>query len=284
MKHESSPPSSLLRVNPLGGRLPEGILVELNLSRGELIKHEAVTLIWREVPVDGKQTFVKMYRRGLLVRYRSLTTGFRVQREFHGLSQSETLGIPCSVPVFWCHGHFGPYGWSEILVTETVAQSQPLKNLLVTQAEVSRRLDLSPLFADMAKMHAMGLYHGMLRTKNLLVKNGPQGPVFVFIDFSRFRRFPWDIRGKRMARYDLMSLCEGLLPHFPEDTVQLWLSAYGIPESERTDLLVRLKRFRSTAFLRKVMAAECDVRNVMARLLTFPPSDDPKRQHPFKNL
>ena len=278
MKDHSSVPSQRLNVFPRGGRLPQRIPVELSPTRGELIKHEPITLIWREVLVDGRQVVVKMYRRGLLVRCRSLTTGFRVQREFHGLSQLETRGIPCSVPVFWCHGNFGPYGWGEILVTECVAQSQPLKNLLLTRAEAGMRLDLSPLFADMAKMHAFGLYHGMLRTKNLLVKNYPEWPVFVFIDLSRSHRFPRDIRGKRMARYDLMSLCEGLLPHFPEDTVQLWLSAYRIPESEKPDLLVRLKGFRSTSFLRKVVATEFDVRHGMARLLGFLSLSDSKNR------
>ena len=108
MKRDSSVPSHLLRVKPLGGRLPEGVPVELDLARGELIKHEPVTLIWRHVPVFGRQTVVKMYRRGALLRLHNLATHFRVQREFDGLSQLEAVGIPCSVPVFWCHGHFGP--------------------------------------------------------------------------------------------------------------------------------------------------------------------------------
>lgn len=271
MKRDASVPSRLLRVKPLGGRLPEGVPVELDLARGELIKDEPVTLIWRDVPADGRQTVVKMYRRGLLVRLHGQATYFRVQREFDGLSQLEALGIPCSIPVFWGHGHFGPYGWGEVLVTELVAQSQPLRDLLATRAEVGRSLDLSSLFADLAKMHAAGVHHGVLGTKNVLVKNYPEGPGFVFIDLPRFHRFPRDIRGKRMARYDLMSLCEGLLPHFPEDAVQTWLSAYGIAESEKMNLLVRLKRFQSTPFLRKVLAWEFDVRNTMTRLSTSPP-------------
>ncbi len=228
--------------------------------------------------VDGRQAVVKMYRRGLLVRLHGLTTYFRVQREFDGLSQLETLGLPCSVPIFWCHGNFGPYGWGEILVTELVAQSQPLRNLLGTRPDVNRHLDLSPLFVDMAMMHTTGMHHGILRTKNILVKNYPERPDFLFIDLPRFHRFPRDIRGKRMARHDLMSLCEGLLPYFPEDTVRLWLSAYGIPESEKMDLLVRFKRFRSTASLRKVLAWEFDMRDAMARLLSFPRPLDLKNQ------
>jgi tRNA A-37 threonylcarbamoyl transferase component Bud32 len=281
MKRDSSAPQYSLQVYPLGGRLPKGIPVELDLSKGELIKNEPVTLIWREVLVDGKWAAVKMYRRGPLVRCHSLTTYFRVQREFNGLSQLEALGIPCSVPIFWCHGHFGPYGWGEILVTEWVAQSEPLRGLLVKRSEVGRLLDLSPLFADMAKMHAAGLHHGILRTKNVLVKNYPEQPVSVLIDLPRFHRFSRDIRGKRMARYDMMSLCEGLLPHFPEDTVKLWLSAYGIPESEKMDLLVRLKQFRSTPFLRKVLAAEFDVRDATSRLLMFRGSSSSSRIPPM---
>jgi len=269
MKCNSSLSSYLLKVSPLGGRLPEGIPIDLDLTKGELIKHEPVTLIWRKIPVNGKQAVVKIYRRGLFVRLHSLTTYFRVQREFDGLSHLETLGIPCSVPIFWCHGYLGPYGWGEMLVTEWVAESQSLRNLLATKSEVSSPLDLSSLFANMAKMHAAGIHHGMLRTKNILVENYPEQPNFLFIDLPRFHRFPQDIRGKRMARHDLMSLCEGLFQHFSEDTVRLWLSAYGIPESERMDLLIQLKQFRSTASLRKIAAWEFDTRDVLARFLSL---------------
>ena len=72
-----------------------------------------------------------------------------------------------------------------------------------------------------------------------------------------------------MAYYDLMSLCEGLLPHFPEDAVHSWLLAYGLRDQEKIAILDRLKQFRSTSTLRKVVAAEFDVRNVISRLLTI---------------
>jgi len=278
VKRNSSAPSYLLQVFPRGGRLPEGIPVELSPTRRELIKNEPKTLIWREVLADGRQAVVKLYRRSLIGWGRTLAFGFRGQREFNGLSRLEKLGIPCSVPLFWCHGHFGLYGWGEILVTEWVAQSQSLRDLLVTRSEVSRFLDLSPLFADMARMHSVGLHHGMLRTRNILVENYPEKPVFVFIDMPRFHHFPRDIRGTRMARYDMMFLCEGLLPHFPEDKVLLWLSAYGIPESEKIDLLVRLKRFRSTRFLRWFLGSEFYVRIGMAKFFTFYPRNAPESQ------
>ena len=269
MKDHSSVAPQRLNVFPRGGRLPQGIPVELSPTKGEWIKHESITLIWREVLADGRQVVVKLYKRGLPVWCRSLATGFRVQREFKGLSQLETLGIACSVPLFWCHGHFGPYGWGEILATERVVRSQALRDLLVTRPEVRRFLDLSPFFADVARMHAAGLYHGTLKPRNILVKNYPERPAFVLIDMPRFHRFPWDIRGTRMARYDLMSLCDGLLRFFPDDTVPLWLSAYGIPESERMDLLVRIKRFRSTMFLRRVFGAEFRLRMAIAKSFTF---------------
>jgi tRNA A-37 threonylcarbamoyl transferase component Bud32 len=263
-------------VLPRGGRLPQGIPVELSPVRGELIKHEPTTLIWRELLADGRQAVVKLYRRGLAVWCRSLTTGFRVQHEFDGLRQLEKLGVPCSVPLFWGHGRFGGYGWGEILVTEWIGNSQSLRDLLATRSEVNRFLDVSPLFADMARMHRVGLHHGMLRTRNILVKNYPERPVFVFIDMPRSHHFRRDIRGMRMAHYDLMSLCQGLLPYFSEDQVLLWLSAYGIPESEKVDHLVRLKRFRSTSFVRRVWGAEFNVRNGMAKLMMLLSIHGPK--------
>jgi hypothetical protein len=277
MKPASPAPSHSLRVHPLGGRLPKEIPVELDLARGEVIKDEPGTVIWRNVVVNGRHVAVKMYRRGFALWLRCLATFFRAQREFEGLSHLEALGIPCTVPVFWCRGHFGPYGWGEILVTEWVDQSWPLRHLLRTRPEASGLLDLSPLFADMAAMHAAGVHHGMLGTKNVLLRNHPESPAFIFIDLPRFHRFPRDIRGKRMAHHDLMSLCEGLLPHFPEDAVHSWLSAYGVPDAEKIDLLNRLKQFRSTSTLRKIVAAEFDVRNVMSRLLTI----SPRNHHVF---
>jgi hypothetical protein len=280
MRHDLSAPvpSCSLKAHPLGGRLPKGIPVELDLTKGELIKHEPVTLIWRNVPVDGRQGVVKIYRRGLLLRSYGLITFFRVQREFEGLSQLEKLGIPCSIPLLWHHGHLGPFGWGEMLVTELVDSSQSLRELLSAHSEAATSLDLSPLFADMAKMHAAGVHHGMLRTRNVLVKNYPESPSFTFIDLPRFHCFPRDIRGKRMARYDLMSFCEGLLPHFSEDKVQSWLSAYGIPESEVTGLSIQLKRFRSTASLRKISAWEFDIRGSLAHLSTLFPSGQMENQ------
>jgi tRNA A-37 threonylcarbamoyl transferase component Bud32 len=264
MRRDSPTPSSVLKVRPLGGCLPEGTPVELNLAREDLIKHEEGTLIWRTFLADGREVAVKMYRRRLMVWCRSLGASFRVRREFEGLSHLEALGIPCSVPVFWSRGLFGPYGWAEMLVTEWVPQSQPLKGLLATRPEIAGSLDMSPLFADIAKMHIAGLHHGILRTKNILLKDYPESPLLVVIDLPRSHRFPRDIRDTRMARYDLMCLCEGLLPYFPGDTVNAWLSAYGMPESKKMDLLVQVKRFRSTGFLRNVAATEFSARNAMA--------------------
>lgn len=269
MRRDSQAPSHVLKVRPLGGCLPEATPVQLNLATEDLIKHEAGTLIWRTFLADGREVAVKMYRRRLFVWCRSLGTSFRVRREFDGLSHLKALGIPCSAPVFWSRGHFGPYGWAEMLVTEWVPRSQPLKGLLAARPEIARSLDVSPLFADMARMHSAGMHHGILRTKNILLKEYPESPLLLVIDLPRSHHFPRDIRGTRMARYDLMCLCEGLLPYFSDDAVGSWLEAYGIPESEKTDMLFQVRRFRSTGFLRNVAATEFSIRNVMARFLKF---------------
>jgi hypothetical protein len=78
----------------------------------------------------------------------------------------------------------------------------------------------------------------------------------------------------------LMCLCETLLPYFPEDKVLSWLSAYGIPESEKIDLLVLLKRFRSTPFLRKVFGAEFNVRITMVKSFAFYRRNIPESRQP----
>ena len=62
MNRNSSAPSYSIKVSPLGGRFPKEIPIDLDLTKGELIKHEP-TLIWRNVIVEGRQVVVKMYRR-----------------------------------------------------------------------------------------------------------------------------------------------------------------------------------------------------------------------------
>lgn len=262
--------SSSLQVYPLGGRLPRKVPIKLDLTKGDLIKQEAVTLIWSNIPVEGIQAVVKMYRRGFWLGCWNRITFFRSKIEFIGLSELKRLGIPCSIPLFWCHGRLGPFGWGEMLVTEWVCRNQPLRHLLAARPEAGMSLDLSPLFSDLAMMHAAGLHHGMLRTRNILVKDYPDSPSFVFIDLPRSHRFKRDIRGTRMALYDLLSLCEGLIPYFSDYSVESWLSAYGVPKTERKALAIRLKRYRSTAFLRKISATEFDVRKAGTWFFSFP--------------
>lgn len=269
MRRDSPAPAHVLKVRSLGGCLPESTPVELKLAKEDLIKHEVGTLIWRTFLADGREVAVKMYRQRLLVWCRSLGIAFRVRREFDGLSHLKALGIPCSVPVFWGRGNFGPYGWAEMLVTEWVSQSQPLKGLLAARPDIAGSLDMSPLFADVARMHGAGMHHGILRTKNILLQDFPESPRLVVIDLPRSHCFPKDIRGTRMARYDLACLCEGLLPYFPDDAPHAWLAAYGMPESKKMDLLIQVKQFRSTGFLRNVAATEFAVRNATAQSLKF---------------
>ena len=269
MKHNLPPPPPCsLQVYPLGGRLPAKAPIELDLAKGELIKHEPVTIIWRNICVEGRQAVVKMYRRGLFLQCYGAITSFRTRREFERLRALENVDVPCSIPLFWARGCFGPFGWAEMLVTESVGRSQVLRDLLNSSPEAARSLDLSPLFSNLARMHAAGVHHGMLRTRNILVKDYPDAPSFVVIDLARSHLFPGDIRRKRMALYDLLALCEGLLPFYSEEEVRAWLSAYGVPESQKSALCVRLKGFRSTPFLRKALAWEFDVRNVLSGALS----------------
>lgn len=259
--------SCSLQVHPLGGRQSQGT-IEFELTDEQLIKRERVTVIWVEVPIEGKRAAVKLYRRGLFLQCYNHITSFRVKREFDGLRELEKRGVPCSVPLCWCRGHFGPFGWGEMLVTEWIGENQPLRRLLSSKRHVHKSLDLSPLFVHLGIMHAGGVHHGMLRTRNILVKTTPK-PAFVVVDLARSHRFPSDIRGTRMAHYDLLSLCEGLLPHFPDADVYSWLSAYGMSESEKMNFMVAAKKFQSTPFLRKALAWEFDIRHAVARLLAF---------------
>lgn len=268
----SSPPArrETLRVQPRGTKYRHGVAMQLNPDSSALIKEEPGTIIWRETLPDGEDAAIKLYRRGFSAWVRSRLTVFRARHEFDGLSHLESLGIPCSHPLFWCHGRFGAHGWGEMLATRWVPESRPLADVLASHACAGGGPDLAPLFAFVARMHDAGIRHGTLLSRNVMLRTDAPKPAFVFIDMPRFHRFPHCIRNTRMARYDLLYLCDSLAAHFSADAVPIWLTAYGMPAGEQTDFLAKLKTFRNTSTLRRIVGAEFNLRYLASRIFRTP--------------
>jgi len=254
-----------LRVCPRFDRGGHGAVVELHPGNGVTLKEEPGLLIWREHLADGSEAVIKLYRRGLLAWCRCRLTSFRTWNEFRALRQLESLGERCTPPLFWSHGHFGRYGWGEMLTTQWLPDARPLADVLASDPERARKLDLAPLWSIAGRLHDAGLHHGTLLSRNVLVRGEAAALEFILLDLPRFHRFPHGIRGTRMARYDLLFLANTLLRALPADDLPRWLSAYGMSDDQQQQFVVHLGRFRNSSRLRRAVGMEFNVRALIAR-------------------
>lgn len=269
MSPHLAPIGAAISVKPIGNDALPAVPVVLRPVREAILKEEPGTLIWRDALADGTNVAVKLYRRGFPVWLRSRLTRFRANHEFACLGHLVALGIPCSQPLFWSQGRFGAHGWGDLLVTKWVDDSRPLADILASGAPGAAALDLTPIFACVARLHAAGIRHGTLLARNILVQSAAWRPAFVFIDMPRFHRFPHSIRSTRMALYDLLYLCDSLARHCLSSAVPAWLTAYEMPAEEQPAFLAALRRFRNTSRLRRLIGAEFNLRHILARACSF---------------
>lgn len=258
--------SDSLRVNPRVARAGHGAVVELHPAAGVTLKEEPGTLIWRERLPDGTEAVIKLYRRGLLTWYRCRLTAFRTWNEFRALRQLESLGERCTPPLFWGRGHFGRFGWGELLAMQWLPGCRPLDEVLAADPEAARKIDLAPLFSAVGRLHDAGLHHGTLLARNILVRGEGDAREFVLLDLPRFHRFPYGLRGTRMARYDLMFMATTLRRALPASELPHWLAAYGMSDDQAARFVADLGRFRNSSRLRRAVGFEFNVRALLARV------------------
>lgn len=238
--HPQPTPAPTLTLRPPGSRV---------------LKDETRTLIWTEALPDGTAAVIKLYR------HRKRALGRRARREYLGLRLLEQAGIPTTPPLFWACGRDTAFGRYELIATRLLPDAQPLRALLDRPGETCP--DLAPLFRDVARMHAAGLFHGALIPRNVLAAGQP--PRFAIMDVPRSARFNRDVRGTRMARFDLLDLCHELLLHGAPDGRRGWLAAYGLPEAAIDRLLRAAAGYRSSRHLRNRLRFEFQVRSLLSR-------------------
>jgi hypothetical protein len=240
--------------------------VELHPAGGVVLKEEPGTIIWRERLADGTEAVIKLYRRGLPEWWRGRLGSFRVANEYGALQKLESLGERCTRPLFWGYGNFGSHGRGELLATEWQGDCRPLDELLASDPDARRRLDVTPLWATAGRLHDAGLYHGTFLARNILVRGGADAPDFILLDMPRCHVFPHGIRGTRMARYDLLFMANTLRRFLPEDDVPRWLTAYGMSAQQQSRFAAELRGFRNSGHLRRAIGAEFNLRAWLARL------------------
>ena len=244
----------------------QGDVVELHPAAGVVLKEEPGTIIWRERLADGTEAVIKLYRGGLLEWWRGRLGSFRVANEFAALQKLESLGERCTRPLFWGYGNFGSHGRGELLATEWESDCRPLDELLTTDPDARRTVDVTPLWATVGRLHDAGLYHGTFLARNILVRGAADAPQFILLDMPRCHIFPHGIRGTRMARYDLLFMANTLRRSLPAEDVARWMTAYGMSADQQTRFAADLRGFRNSGRLRRAIGAEFNLRSWLARV------------------
>jgi hypothetical protein len=199
------------------------------LSEVRRIKSEPKCLILSGRLPGGTAAVLKIYRhRGLASALRGRMFGFRAEREHAALKRMERHGIPCSRPLYWRRGQDRAHGFFETLATREIPQATPLDAYLKAGAGMPAAIDVKPLFGAVSRMHRHGIYHGALSPKNILIEFAGGAPRLFLIDLARSKLFSGSIRGRRIARYDLIQLVVKLERHLGTGACRADLGAYGL--------------------------------------------------------
>ena len=259
--------ATLQEVNPaFAHRWSSDLTLELPW---QYMKKEPKTLVWSENLQDEARIVYKLYpHRGPVEWMRKRLGRLRVQREFEALDVLWKGDVLCSEPVLWGYGRSLRLGRFEILGTRGVAEALSLEELSRAGQWFTGR-DLRPLFASVRRMHSLGVYHGALTLRNIMVRRKyRERPDFYLIDLERARCFPGDIFGTRMMVFDLLHLSSKVFPWLGEEKRYELLHEYGLNDVQIAAIFRKLVTYRPTRFFRNRLRAEFDLRTWCWRVLS----------------
>jgi tRNA A-37 threonylcarbamoyl transferase component Bud32 len=216
-------------------------------------------LIWRKRLADNTAAIIKLYHhRGAISWVREHLFQFRVEREFLTLNHLHHNGIACSKPLFWTKGKLPHYGGRfEALATEEIPNAVSLLEYINTPV-VDREFQTMLVECGILvrKMHACGVYHGALYSRNILIGGLDRiTPHAYIIDTPKAIVYPFDLTATRLAEIDLMNLCCTLVDQGPLQGFEWFLDGYGIIESARTSLIGHLSGYKPTRHTRNLHRA-----------------------------
>ena len=224
-------------------------------------------MIWRET-IHGKRTVVKVYRnRGFFASLRAPGSPYRAQREYETLKRMQDAGIDCTPPLLWSHGSGQGMGRYEVLVTEELEGVEPVRELSVRHPDETRHLNFGRLYEQVRVLHRVGIRHGALSIKNVLVRGRGDDARFYFVDLSRAILFPGDLFGSRMAWFDLLDLSVKLAALYRSDFCAPLLSRYGLSDREVERMLGSLRHYKATRHTRNRLRLEFSLRAWWSRHL-----------------
>ena len=228
-----------------------------------LIKEQRGTLIWRYRLEEKYNLVIKMYRKqGNITVFREKLLSYRTQREFEVLKRLHDGNYLCTEPVLWATGTSSIHGNYEILATIEFENSIPLRQLLCDQ-KVSNNINYINLFQAIYQMHELGVYHGSLNDRNILVENSQSPSSYRLIDSSASICFPGRIHNTRMAWYDLLHFSKALSRSVDVTIPLQILDLYKFTKYSKERFKTHLDKYQSSKHTRNRIRAEFKLRSML---------------------
>lgn len=176
----------------------------------------------------------------------------RVHKELLLLWRLRRAEVPTLVPVASIGKRIGPF-WKQFLITEYLQGARDMLSFLRTTGDRQRRLTVIQRAGEViSRMHDLGIYHGDLQLKNLLVRGEE---VFV-IDLDKSKQMvplPMRMRFRNLLR--LMRSVEkaekkGLISLSAKEKVSFWL---GYAKGKQGPYKHELRRYLKLHPLRRLI-------------------------------
>jgi tRNA A-37 threonylcarbamoyl transferase component Bud32 len=190
------------------GHLRSFLLQEKDLPKPVKVSQTSQVYRW---PDEKGAMYVKKYRcAGLKLFIQTLLQVNRAQKSWRTGRYLLTRGIPTPQPVFYIQRRVSVFKSEHIVATLEVQNSQSLRDYVnsnfsenrLTRGEKDKFISHAAEF--LACLHRVGVYHGDLTARNILVaprENGSGERLFL-IDLDAIRSTGWISRRRRIKNLD----------------------------------------------------------------------------------
>lgn len=230
------------------------------------IKVDRGTVVFQWHVRETDRLIVKLYgEMGVFNWLRKQVVGYRARREFRTLWRLRDAGVDCCEPIFWATGHSPEHGLFEVVATREIPDAVPLSEQLPQLDPAARAETLGRLFESLARMHRTGVWHGAFFLTNILL--GSDRSVPRIIDLEKSVVFASDIRGTRMADYDLLCAVSSTFAVVGGGYARRALERYGLDETGMARVFAAVEETRWSKSGRYRLRFEFLTRGVASRAL-----------------
>ena len=247
---------------PYDGGAPGRLILDVP---SDPMKADRGTVVFRWQP-KAADVIVKLYgEMGVFNWLRKQVVGYRARREYRTLAFLREAGIECCEPMFWATGRSKAHGLFEVVATREIPDAVTLADELPRLDPDARVEVLGRLFESLARMHRAGVWHGAFFLTNVLL--GSDRSVPRIIDLEKSVCFASDIRGSRMADYDLLCAVTSTFQVVGGGYARRALERYGLDEAGMARVFAAVEGTRWSKASRYRLRFEFLSRGVASRAL-----------------